>query len=387
MDVIVGQVTALAEGASEATRKSILNALRDLSYKLESPDDTINRLWSGQVTIAVVRVGINLKIFEHLASSGKPLTMKELATLTNADQTLLARILRTLAGYGVIKENGINEFARTNISDTLSRPGDIAAIKHYFDICGPSYQELPAWLEKRGYKNPTDPNDTPYHSAFNTTQNLFEYMIEDGAAIENFNVYMTARRQNQKTWVHEYPMKDDIDLTNPNISPHGVLFVDVGGGVGHQAAEFRAAYPDLQGRVINQDIPTSIAQAETLPSAGIEHIVYDFNMPQPVKGAKYYYLRMVLHDWPDGKCITILQNQIGAMAEDSIILVDDMVVPNHGVPWQVAQFDIAMMAAGSAMERTEAQWDGLYEAVGLRVLRRVVYTPGVCEAVTALVRK
>jgi demethylsterigmatocystin 6-O-methyltransferase len=83
----------------------------------------------------------------------------------------------------------------------------------------------------------------------------------------------------------------------------------------------------------------------------------------------------------------ILKHQIEAMAEDSIILIDDMVLPNEGVPWQVSQIDVTMMVAGASMERTVSQWNSLYDAVGLKILKQVVYTPGVHETVTALVRK
>lgn len=47
MDAIVAQVKSLAEGANEATRKSLITALRDLSYAIETPDDTVTRIWGG----------------------------------------------------------------------------------------------------------------------------------------------------------------------------------------------------------------------------------------------------------------------------------------------------------------------------------------------------
>ena len=75
------------------------------------------------------------------------------------------------------------------------------------------------------------------------------------------------------------------------------------------------------------------------------------------------------------------------MGPDSIILVDDIVAPNQGVTWQVTQIDLTMMIAGASMERTEAQWDALFDSVGLRIHRRIVYTPGMYETVTALVHK
>lgn len=75
------------------------------------------------------------------------------------------------------------------------------------------------------------------------------------------------------------------------------------------------------------------------------------------------------------------------MAEDSIILIDDMVLPNQGVTWHVTQVDLTMMAAAAAIERTETQWEALYDSVGLKVVHRAVYTPGYYETITALTKK
>jgi demethylsterigmatocystin 6-O-methyltransferase len=104
-------------------------------------------------------------------------------------------------------------------------------------------------------------------------------------------------------------------------------------------------------------------------------------------GAKFYYLRYVLHDWPDEKCRSILKTIVNAMDDDSIILIDEMVLPDQGVNWQVAQIDLTMLVAHAAMERTETQWSNLFDSVGLTLSRRDTYTPAVYEAVTALVRK
>jgi demethylsterigmatocystin 6-O-methyltransferase len=46
MDPIVEQVKRLAEGTDEAGRRNLALALRDLSYSLETPKDTINRILS-----------------------------------------------------------------------------------------------------------------------------------------------------------------------------------------------------------------------------------------------------------------------------------------------------------------------------------------------------
>ena len=44
MDAIVAQVQALANNADEAGRLKLVDGLRDLSYSIESPRDSMHRL-------------------------------------------------------------------------------------------------------------------------------------------------------------------------------------------------------------------------------------------------------------------------------------------------------------------------------------------------------
>ena len=90
-------------------------------------------------------------------------------------------------------------------------------------------------------------------------------------------------------------------------------------------------------------------------------------------GAKFYYLRNILHDWPDAEAVTILRNVAAAMAPHSRVLVDDIVLPERGVHRYAAALDISMMAVMGSRERTGEQWEAVVEAAGLRVLGRWIY--------------
>ncbi|MCJ1332209.1 hypothetical protein MMC10_008901 [Thelotrema lepadinum] len=236
---------------------------------------------------------------------------------------------------------------------------------------------MPAFFEKHGYKDLTDSHDTIFNEAWSTKQDCFQWVASHPTKFENLNLYLASRRENQTTWVDLYP------LSTSDLSSERALFVDVGRSIGHSCAEFKAKYPDLPGRVILQDLQFSIEHA--LPTAGVEKMVHDFTTPQPIKGAKYYYMRIVLHDWADDKCRVILGHIKDVLAPDSTILIDDIVAPNKGVNWQVSQLDLTMMMASASRERTESQWQDLFDSAGLKVVKRVVYTPGVYETVTAVV--
>jgi demethylsterigmatocystin 6-O-methyltransferase len=47
MDAVIAQVQALAKMVDEAGRKTLLDGLRDLSYSLETPQDTAQRVMYG----------------------------------------------------------------------------------------------------------------------------------------------------------------------------------------------------------------------------------------------------------------------------------------------------------------------------------------------------
>lgn len=103
------------------------------------------------------------------------------------------------------------------------------------------------------------------------------------------------------------------------------VFVDVGGSFGQQCARLKAKYPDLLGKVVCQDLPATLEHAPQIP--GVEFMAQDFFKPNAVKGAKFYYLRTVLHDWPEDQCVEILSRLRDACAEASRILIDEMCCP------------------------------------------------------------
>ena len=55
-------------------------------------------------------------------------------------------------------------------------------------------------------------------------------------------------------------------------------------------------------------------------------------------GKLVFYLRMILHDWPDKYCIKILKNLIPALEKDGgIVLINESVVPPMGTVNQILE--------------------------------------------------
>ena len=95
-------------------------------------------------------------------------------------------------------------------------------------------------------------------------------------------------------------------------------------------------------------------------------------------------MRNILHDWPDVKCIAILQNIMPKLSPYSRILIDDKILPNKGVHRYVTAEDISVMAALGSRERTREQWEKLVQAAKLRILDTYPYTKEKVDAVLVL---
>lgn len=75
-----------------------------------------------------------------------------------------------------------------------------------------------------------------------------------------------------------YPIEAELNDVDPSVP----VYVDMGGGIGHQCAQLVEEFPELKGRVILQELPHTISQAMTTP--GVENMGHDLHDPQPVKG-------------------------------------------------------------------------------------------------------
>ncbi|RAK76755.1 S-adenosyl-L-methionine-dependent methyltransferase [Aspergillus fijiensis CBS 313.89] len=375
MEALFQQVRSLAQSGDEKRRKDVLDSLQELRNSIEKPDDTVQRFTFYNLQMAALRVGINPSLFSSLVASEKPLAAGELSDKTGTDPIFLGRKLRYLASFGAIKETDKDTFTSTNISSTFALSGFQAAICHYFDTMNPAIQSLPIFLKETNYVDPKDSANTALQRAFNTTQPAFFWLQTQPEKMALFQEYLTTNCAGMPTFLDAYPVREHATA----LHPERVLFVDVGGGFRQQAIAFRNRYPDLAGRVVVQDLAPTLQHA--IQHAGVETMEQDFFPPQGIKGAKFCYFRNIFHDWPDNKARTILQNTIEAMAEDSIILVDDMVLLNAGVHWQAAQLDILMMTMLAARERTQEQWDQLLQSAELKATSIQTYTASLEDSV------
>ncbi|GMJ01252.1 hypothetical protein like AT1G51990 [Hibiscus trionum] len=131
-------------------------------------------------------------------------------------------------------------------------------------------------------------------------------------------------------------MKAVLEYYKDGFNDVGTI-VDVGGGLGAAVAEIVEAYPHIRG--FNFDLPNVVADAPKYPN--VTHVGGDMFATVPINGDAIF-LKWILHNWSDEKCVEILKNCRKALRYDLRMLV----------------------LSPSGKERTEDEWKKLLERGG-----------------------
>ncbi len=227
---------------------------------------------------------------------------------------------------------------------------------------------LPDYFSERGWKSPEDAFNGPFQYATGTKMHIFDYLATKPKLQQAFTTTMTlSHRRRGPPWYTYFPVNARLS----NASPSDVLLVDVGGGQGSDLIAFQKAHPNVSGRLILQELPTVIAatNGDTLTASGIEAISHDFFKSQPIKNARCYYLRTVLHDWPDIQALKILGHIKEAMRQGCILLIEENVLLEKDASLESGYADFTMMVCFASMERRLEEWADLLRKAGLRLER------------------
>jgi hypothetical protein len=140
------------------------------------------------------------------------------------------------------------------------------------------FHKTPGYLQKTGYKNPTDPTDGVFQHAKAYQGDLFQYYAENPREGASFNHIMGGVMAHQASWLDIIPVKKFLDGADPS-QP---LVVDVGGNVGHDIEKFRKVHPDTASQLYLQDKP-GVVELSKCP-AEVNKMAHDFFLPQPIQG-------------------------------------------------------------------------------------------------------
>ncbi|PRW59016.1 hydroxyneurosporene methyltransferase [Chlorella sorokiniana] len=163
---------------------------------------------------------------------------------------------------------------------------------------------------------------------------------------------------------------------------------DVGGGLGSWLAALLEHEPGLRGALV--DLPSVVAGAEELwrrerpQLLGRTSFVGADFFSDLLPPADVYFLRFILHDWPDAEATAILRAVRRAVRPGSsaVLLVQDIVMPALQPGVLFTTLDLQMLAIGGGKERTRQEWEALLAAAGFRLARvhRLRALPSLLEA-------
>jgi hypothetical protein len=366
LNASIDEYTSLASSPSTSpyitatSKQYIFRQAEKIASITSNPITTNIQQGFAPILNSALRTGIDLNLFEIITS--RPTTLSELAEETHADPVLILRLLRVLSTHSYFKEIAHGCYQSTPLSESMRFPPIRDWIKTTLDTILPISYQLPAYLSSINYRNPGSDDQSPSPAKFTLGEEFFDYLHKHPTMLTAFNSSMKIQDMAPPPSIPVFPFPERIG----NLPDKAVLLVDVGGGHGGYLESWRKAYPDLQGRVILQDLPQVVREIN--PSkVSFEIMPHDFFTPQPVHGARFYHFRRILHDWSDKECKRILTNVAKGFKKGySTLLLTELVLPDMGCDKWEALRDLNMMAL-AGMERSRAQWEDLLADSGFTI--------------------
>ncbi|KAJ7062071.1 hypothetical protein C8F01DRAFT_1136350 [Mycena amicta] len=218
-----------------------------------------------------------------------------------------------------------------------------APFNHAFGCAGVGYF---AWLEGEGCSSPSssrmDPTKKTGHRRLRSVGGSATSTSSSGSAsAANPNQFRLERfgKAMAGTGNWEAPGAVLAGFDWGSLAP-GSTVVDVGGGIGSTTMVLASAYGGEVGvdglRFVVQDRQVVVEMGkkawrakcpELLDAGAVRFQVHDFFTPQPILNAAVYFLRVVLHDWPDAFAQKILLRLREAAGQDTRLVIADWVLP------------------------------------------------------------
>ncbi|KAH8645766.1 putative O-methyltransferase [Xylariales sp. PMI_506] len=359
-------------GKGEFERLRVVDAARQLLARLESPLERASALcFEHPVVFAALQTFLDVGLWKAwTAAGGTEKSVDELVALTTptVDTNVLRRFFRLLAAVNIVEETGEDKFKSTPLSyaigDEKSRIGAMIQVTTY--QYAPAGLNLPAYLAKNSYKEPSDPIQSNYAESDPDKLTFFGRLQKSPEYNEAFTGHMESWTAWKTPWTKLYDTSKLLE--GAKIDADSPFVVDVGGNTGIDISHVLAKHPDLpSGSLVLQDLPEVIETAQV--DGKIKAEAHDFFLPQPVKGSRAYFMHAVLHDWPDAKAVDILKNTREAMVKGySKLFIYDVVVPPTGASVSQTTMDVEMMSLLSASERTQSAWQNLLTSSGFKIV-------------------
>ncbi|KAH7909765.1 S-adenosyl-L-methionine-dependent methyltransferase [Hygrophoropsis aurantiaca] len=302
-------------------------ACQQLCVTLAPPQHTVIN-FAQSYDWACIDVAIRAGIADILNEHPEGMHISELAELAHLEKGKLSRVLRVLASKGCFTLVDTDVFANNRLSLILrssSNAGCLVRIhaQDVSQVAGVLYETL----VDPEYATSYEPDKAPliYVLKQKGLASFFDWIKEDDERREHYHRAMIGLGEimGSLSVLHHYPWE--------NVS----TVCDVGASIGTFSLPLAKKFPHI--KITDQDLSEVLVQAkdvwakdapEVLQEQRVEFIPLNFFEESPVEGKDVYYLRNIIHDWPDAKAAVILRNVRKAMGPHSRLLIHDYVLAN-----------------------------------------------------------
>lgn len=308
--------------------------------------------WVSRAIYAAAELGI-----ADLLKDG-PRSYSDIAARIGASEDGAYRLLRALAGIGVLTETEGRTFALAARGACL-RSDVPGSLRDYARFLGHDLVWQP-W----GHLVDSIRSGTPaFDAAFGMP--IFDYARSHPDAAAAFNAGMTSLSA-----IETLGVVNAYDFSGIR------TLVDVGGGQGWLLASILKAHSSMRGVLF--ELPHVVESARALlnreaVSDRCDTASGDCFAAVP-NGGDAYIMKRVLHDWDDERSIRILQNCRKAMNPGGRVLVVEVVVGSPDSSMFATCLDLQMLVMTGGRERTVKEFQALFEASGFELARIVATT-------------
>ena len=286
---------------------------------------------------------------------GGPKTAEEMARAIDAQPDLVARLMRAMVSLGVFERTPDGKYALNGPARGLLSEGE-GSQRSLLLMAGARWSHL-LWMQLADVVR----TGRPAHEAV-LQKPLFDYLAEHPEEDAEFHrAMLDYSAQTAAACMGVLPFEGARTL------------VDVGGGLGQFLSMALQRHPEIsRGILVDQPAVAEAARqrlASTPHADRIEVVGGDFFREVP-GGGDLYVLMNILHDWSDEQAIQILRNCRAAARAGARVCAVEMVISEKPFGEFPPLFDLNMMVLfGGGRERTLAEFERLFRAAGLNLVR------------------
>ena len=309
----------------------------------------ITGYWVSQAVGVVALLGVA----DQLGEGGRD--SDELARAVGAEPRALYRVLRLLASLGVFAESVPGSFALTPLGETLRSDAPDSVRNFAITETAPGH-----WLPWGRLHESVLSGQPMAREALG--MELWDWYAKNPKEAGFFSAAMgnlSALAASELLRVYDFSAVHTV--------------ADIGGAHGVLLTAILRANPGTRGILF--DLPHVIETAENaIATEGLsqrcELVSGDFFEEVP-EGADLHLLKQIVHDWDDERATRLLQNCHRALAPAGKLLLVEMVVPPDNRPSPAQAMDLNMLVMLGGRERTEQEYEHLFQAAGFRLERAI----------------